>query len=288
MLACVCQPAETKLYKGGRATPIGPLGGPRRPLQRPRSLKSRPPKPPPKPNSYSTTSEDTKSSSSQQKSPKNLLSLKKIEQRSKSTKISSVCSSSKSDSDSQSIKQPLDNPFKPGDQEKLLKINVKPEKIEEPPPCNNVVTITDNDGKIYCVDNLILVGEDILGNIKNDYDDGVDDVSKKCPSYPSKGGLLTVKQKTDKDVEGSSSDGTNNYQVSILVYRNSCRIWNRINLYIYSYVCGIWCVENDIPITTHVDMRNSVSHNACKFLFETFNLSCVSQIFSSIPSGSCS
>lgn len=224
MLACVCQPAETKLYKGGRATPLGPLGGPRRPLQRPRSLKSRPPKPPPKPNSYSTTSEDTRSSSSQQKSPRNLLSLKKIEQRAKSTKISSVCSSSKSDSDSQSIKEPLPNPFKLGDQEKLLKINVKSEKVEEPPPlpCNNVVTITDNDGKIYCVDNLILVGEDVLGNIKNDYDDGVDDVSKKCPSYPSKGGLLTVKQKTDdKDVEASSSGGTNHCQVSLFSYEEN-------------------------------------------------------------------
>lgn len=221
MLACVCQPAETKLYKGGRATPIGPLGGPRRPLQRPRSLKSRPPKPPPKPYSYSTTSEDTKSSSSQQKSPKNLLSLKKIEQRAKSTKIPSVCSS---------VASKEDDPFKPGNQEKLLKIHVSDSDMVKDQVCNNVVTITDNDGRIYCVDNLILVGEDLLSKIKGGFGDSGDENqdAKKCPSYPKD--TLTVKQKTDEnDGDVAKSDGTNACQV---LYNNI----SHMHMILY-YIC---------------------------------------------------
>lgn len=185
MLACVCQPAETKLYKGGRATPLGPLGGPQRPLQRPRSLKSRPPKPPPKPHSYSTASDDTRSSSSQQKSPK--IILRRIEQRAKTTKIPSISSAASSKGENQD-----DGSY----------------KIGQKPPQNGVVTITDNDGKIYCVDNLILVAEEVLSKIKNEYSDSGDESSKKCPSSADK---LTVKQKTDDESEGRTprADGTN-------------------------------------------------------------------------------
>jgi len=176
MLACVCQPAETKLYKGGHATSIGPLGGPRRPLQRPRSLKSRPPKPPPKPHSYSTTSDDASSS----KSPKCLLSLRKIEKKAKSTKIS-TSSREGSKSDNNDL-------------------------------CNGIVTITDNDGKIYCVDNLILVGEDVLGKIKSDLDDSSDERIQPASTKDQ----LTVKQKNCD--QPSRTDGTEVFLLLVLLY----------------------------------------------------------------------
>lgn len=260
MLACVCQPAESRLYKGGVVTPLVHRAGARGPG----SGRPRPPKPPPKPKSpNSTSSEDTKPSPTHP-TPKplkkqedlNILSCLSLSPRNspkKNKKDEDV--HSKKEDPRQTCNSKIDreiprphknisevehkisrkcnkkDPFSRGNQEKLLKTrndstSKVPRKEEncgertsgslETEPsiegaCNSLVTITDNDGKIYCVDNLILVGEDVFRKF---HGDDVGEEGLKGPPLPDRISKLTVKSKAPgSSGESSLPNGVNSHEV---------------------------------------------------------------------------
>lgn len=264
MLACVCQPAESRLYKGGGGvvTPLVHRVGARGPG----SGRPRPPKPPPKPKSpNSTSSEDTKPSpthSSPKTLPKkqedlNILSCLSLSPRHSPNRIKKeeIIPTKKEDlrqtcvsKIDREIPRPHKNlsefenkitrrcnkkdPFSRGNQEKLLKtkndsnskvlrkeescrertssLETEPSITEATQLTKSLVTITDNDGKIYCVDNLILVGEDVFRKFHGD----TGDEDLKGPPLPERISKLTVKSKAPgSNGESSLPNGVNSHEV---------------------------------------------------------------------------